>query len=279
MMQTDKFIDVDKIIKSKSKKLHKFLPSFIINYLKRIVHEDEINSFISRNKNFHGHDFTQCILNEFKVNVEVIGQEHIINSNRFLVASNHPLGGLDGIALLNNIGNYKTVKAVINDLLMNVENLKTLFVPVNKHGNNPKEYIKILNDTYDSDVNIIYFPAGLVSRKKGKTIKDLEWKKSFLQKSVKSHRDIIPTFVSGRNTNFFYNFANIRNMLGIKTNIEMLYLVDEMYRQKNAIIKIIYGKPIPYEVFDNKTDDATWAFKLREHIYKLEKNPSIDFIP
>ncbi len=278
-MHNDKFIDIDNVIKSKSRNLHKFLPSFVINYLKKIVHEDEINSLISKNKDFYGIEFTSRILKEYHIQIEIVGEEHIINNNKFIVASNHPLGGLDGIALLNHIGKYKPVKSITNDLLMNIDNLKTLFVPVNKHGKNPKEYVKCLNDTFDSDVNILYFPAGLVSRKKGKTIKDLEWKKSFLQKSVRYHRNIIPAFVNGRNSNFFYNLANIRTSLGIKTNIEMLYLVDEMYKHRGTTIKIIYGKPISYKVFHKQYDENTWAYKLREHSYCLEENPNKEFNP
>jgi len=277
-MTEKKFIDVENIIRSKSENLYRLLPGFIVRYLKKIVHEDELNSFLTRNKDFYGVPFTQRILEEYKVNVAIEGETHILNNDRFLVASNHPLGGLDGIALLNHIGQHKPVKAVINDLLMNVSNLSPLFIPVNKHGNNPKAYIKILNEAFDSEDNILYFPAGLVSRKKGKTIKDLEWKKSFLQKAVKSKRDIIPAYVSGRNRNFFYNLANLRKRLGIKANIEMLYLVDEMYRQKGATIKIIYGKAIPCTVFDNSKDDSEWAFLLREHCYKLALDKDVEFL-
>ena len=277
-MTEKNFIDVENVIRSKSENLYKLLPGFIIRYLKRIVHEDEINAAIARNKDVYGVEFAKHILEEFRVKIVIEGEEHILSSNRFLAVSNHPLGGLDGIALLHRIGQYKPIKAVINDLLMNVKNLSPLFIPVNKHGNNPKSYIKILNDAFDSEDNILYFPAGLVSRKEGKIIKDLEWKKSFLQKAVKSKRDIIPVYVSGRNTNFFYNLANLRKKLGIKANIEMLYLVDEMYRQKDAVIKIIYGKPIPYSVFDNSKDDSTWASLLREHCYRLALDKDAVFL-
>jgi len=276
-MQDYKFIDIDNIIRSKSKKLYALLPGFIISYLKRIVHENDINFFINRNKNYYGVDFIERILNEFQINTETQGEEYILQNNRFLIASNHPLGGLDGIALLYNIGRHKPIKVIINDLLMNVDNIKSLFLPVNKHGNNPKSYIKALNETFESDVNILYFPAGLCSRKKGKEIKDLEWKKSFIQKSVINKRDIIPTYVDGRNTDFFYNLANFRKKIGIKTNIEMLYLVDEMYKNRGTTIKIVYGKPISYKVFDNRMDDLSWAQEVREHCYKLGTDNNIIF--
>jgi len=276
-MNNDKFIDIDNIIKSKSKRLHALLPNFIINYLKKITHQEQLNGFINRNKNFWGIDFTERIIDEFQVNVETIGKEHINNNNRFLLAANHPLGGLDGIALINDIGKLKPVKAVINDLLMTLTNLQSVFVPINKHGNNPKAYITALNETFNSDDNIVYFPAGLVSRKKGKIIEDLEWKKTFIQRAVKSKRDIIPAYISGRNTNFFYNLANWRKKLGIKSNIEMLFLVDEMYKQKGLTIKIIYGKPIPFQLLDKSKTDHEWAQIIKHHCYLLNTNPDIDF--
>ena len=276
-MQDNKFIDIDNVIKSKSRSLYAALPRFIISYLKKIVHENGINLFINNNKNSFGVDFLECILKEFQVKAETQGEENIINNNRFIIASNHPLGGLDGIAIMYNVGKYKPLKTLINDLLMNIDNLKSLFVPVNKHGGNPKDYVKILNEAFESDDNILYFPAGLVSRKKGKAIKDLEWKKSFVQKSKKYHRDVIPTYVYGRNTNFFYNLSNIRKKLGIKTNIEMLYLVDEMYKQRDSVIKIIYGKPISYKVFDNRMNEMKWAQEVKEHCYKLSTDSKIIF--
>ena len=276
-MEETKFIDIDNVIKSKSKRLYALLPWFIISYIKKIVHENEINSFISKNKNYYGVAFIERFLEEYNLKIETQGEEHIINNKRLLIASNHPLGGLDGIALLYNIGKYKPVMAVINDILMYLENLNSLFVPINKHGNNPKSYIKALNETFESDADILYFPAGLCSRKKGKVIMDLEWKKSFIQKSVKCQRDIVPTFVGGRNTDFFYNMANFRKEIGIKANIEMLYLVDEMYKQRGSTIKIIYGKPISYKVFDYRMDELMWAQKVKAHCYALGKDSNIVF--
>lgn len=276
-MNEEKIIDIDQVIKSKSVRLYALMPKFIISYLKRITHQELINSILRRNGHLIGVDFTERFINEFGVEVNVVGEHHIIENDRFLVAANHPLGGLDGIAVLNHIGHIKPIKTVANDLLMNVPSLSPLFIPVNKHGKNPRDYVRIMNETFNSDINILYFPAGLVSRKNGKIIKDLEWKKSFLQKAVKSKRMIIPAFISGRNSSFFYNLANFRKFLGIKANIEMLYLVDEMYQHRKTAINIIYGKPIPYTHFDNSKTEEQWAAALREYCYILRDNPDAVF--
>lgn len=266
---TENFIDLENVIAGKNPKLLKVLPGFLISYLKRVIHQDEVNQQIWQNRDFFGVDFATKILEAFGAIIQVNGLENLPAKGRQLIASNHPLGGLDGIALMSEVGKIRRdFLFPVNDLLMNLPNLKELFIPVNKHGSNA-DNIRIFNETFASDVLLLYFPAGLVSRKiKGKIV-DLEWKKTFLTKSVKYKRDIIPVYVSGRNTDFFYNLANWRKRLGIKANIEMLYLVDEMYKQKNKIINITFGKSIPVETFDKRHTHAEWAQIVKEHVYAL----------
>jgi putative hemolysin len=159
---------------------------------------------------------------------------------------------------------------------MNLENLKELFIPINKHGSNAGN-VRQIDETYASNKAVLYFPAGLCSRKKHGQICDLEWKKSFITKTKAHKRDIIPTHIDGRNSAWFYNLARYRSKLGIKANIEMLYLVDEMFKQKNKNINIVFGKPIPYTVFDKRFTDLAWAQKLKAHVYQLGSNPYATF--
>jgi putative hemolysin len=274
---SDKFLDIEWIFRSKNPRLARSMPGFIFRLLKRIIHQDELNEFMFKNKDKWGLDYVQAILEGFQITTQVINPPVLDMGGRYLVASNHPLGGMDGIALLYETGKLKKeVIFPVNDLLMNLPNLYELFIPVNKHGSNA-ENIRIFNETFASDMLILYFPAGLVSRKQSGVIKDIDWKKTFLTKAKSSGRDIIPVFISGRNTDFFYNLANWRKRLGIKANIEMLFLVDEMYKFKNKIIPITFGKPIPVSVFDKSKTDQQWASLLREHVYKLEKNPEQEF--
>lgn len=274
----DDFIDIEKIIGNKNPRLLKFLPGFLIRYLKRTLHQDKLNAFIRDYGNYWGLDFADKIIEFFEINVVATGIENIPPTGRFIIAANHPLGGLDGIALITLAGKIrKDIVFPVNDLLMNVENLRELFIPINKHGSNA-ENIAIIDRTFASDVMILYFPAGLVSRKQKKgVIKDLDWKKTFITKARKSKRNIIPAHIDGQNTNFFYNLARFRKRLGMKQNIEMLYLVDELYKQKGKTIHIIFGKPIPFETFNRSQNDTSWAAKIKDHVYSLEKNPQIVF--
>lgn len=267
---SNNFIDLKKIISSKSASLARLLPGFVLNYLKRVIHQDELNDIIYRNRYKFGLEFIDTLLEEFQTKIIVRGLEKVPRQGRYILVSNHPLGGLDGIALMSVIGKVrKDIIFPVNDLLMNLPNLKELFAPINKHGSN-LENMKIMEEVFASDVFILYFPAGLVSRKQGKTIKDLDWKKSIISLARKHKRDIITTYIEARNTNFFYNLARLRTFLGIKQNIEMLYLVDEMFKQKDKDIIITIGNIIPFTFFDESHTYAEWANILREKVYQIK---------
>ena len=275
---SEKFLDLERIIGGKNPKILKFIPRFVMNYLKKVIHMDELNAAIIKNRDKIGADFATAILEDFGVNIQVVGLENIAADGRYIIASNHPLGGMDGLALISRIGNRrKDIIFPVNDLLMNLQQLKPIFVPINKHGKNT-ENIQMLEQAFRSNSMMLFFPAGLVSRKqKGGIIKDLEWKKTFITKAKQYQRDIIPVFIDGMNSNFFYNLAMIREKIGLKVNIEMLYLVDEMYKQKNKTIKIILGKPISYLIFDKEFTDQQWAEKLKNHVYSLENKSDTIF--
>lgn len=264
-----RLIDIEKVFAEKNARLLKFIPGFVIRYLKRIIHQDELNDAIERYKDIMGLDFIELILNEFGASIVVEGIENVPKNGRYIIAANHPLGGIDGMALMKVIGKIrKDIMFPVNDLLMHVPNLKPLFIPLNKHGRNA-ENIRIFDEAFASDAAILYFPAGLCSRKVNGEIVDLDWKKTFISKAKKFQRDIVPAYIKGRNSNFFYNLANWRVRLGIKANIEMLYLVDEMFKQRNKEIFIKFGKPISYHFFDDAKKDVEWAAYMKEHVYSL----------
>jgi 1-acyl-sn-glycerol-3-phosphate acyltransferase len=286
----ERLIDIESLFASKNPKLLRIIPKFILSYLKRITHQDEVNGYIYRNRDKTGLPFVEAILKEFGVNVEILdkrtasspgpaidGQRPamIPSQGRFIVASNHPLGGLDGMALMQALGRIRSdIVFPVNDLLMNVPGLRPLFIPINKHGRNT-ENAKLIDDTFASGKVILYFPAGLVSRKQringSFVIRDLEWKKTFIKKAKKYQRDIIPVFVEGRNSDWFYNLAMWRKRLRIGVNIEMLYLVDEMAKQLNKTITLMVGDPIPYSTFDKSKNDDQWAAWVQEKVYDLGK--------
>ena len=193
------------------------------------------------------------------------------SARRYIFVSNHPLGGLDGMVLIAYLGDkFKDIKFVVNDLLMHIKPLEPIFVPINKYGKMRQENAKRIFEAYDSDTQILNFPAGLCSRKIKGEITDLEWKKSFISKAIEHERDIVPIFFGGRNSNFFYRLANIRKSLGIKFNIETLYLPDEMFKQNSSAFEIYMGEPISYTHLKDGRSAAEWTEIIRERCYALK---------
>jgi len=267
-----KHIDIEEIIKKRSLKLAKWLPRFFIKYLKRIIHEDEMNQMLNNFGHLRNVEFIEEALRYLDISYTIEGLEKLNKDERYLFASNHPLGGLDGIILIHAISkNFDTAKVPANDLLMNVTQLQDCFIPVNKHGSQSRENARITEATYASNMQVFSFPAGLCSRKQKRKIEDLEWKKSFIVKAKNHNRPIVPVFFSGRNSNFFYNLARIRNFLRIKVNIEMLYLVDEMFKQRGQRPHVIIGDPIPHATFDSTKKPIQWAAWVKSKVYQLNK--------
>jgi 1-acyl-sn-glycerol-3-phosphate acyltransferase len=264
----EKFIDIEKVIASKNPRLLKWMPGFLLRYVKRILHEADVNAFMRAHGHHRGVDFATTVLSEFHTTVIVKGLEHLPEHGGFIVASNHPLGGFDGLALIAAVAEKrKDIRFLVNDLLLNFKNLEEIFIPVNKHGS--QYAFERIEQTYRSEHAILIFPAGLVSRKQDGKIRDLEWKKSFISKATQYQKPVVPAFIDGKNSSFFYNLALFRKKLGIKANLEMFYLGDEMYKQQNKTITIIFDKPVNPAVFDNSKSHREWAALMKEHVYSL----------
>lgn len=249
------------------------MPGFLLRYIKRVIHQDEINHFLAVHGEKHDYEFVTAVLDEFGALYSHEGLENIPPHGGCIIASNHPLGGLDGLALVNAVSKQRPdLKFIVNDLLMKIKNLNGLFLGVNKFARNNPETLAALDNHYASGGVMVIFPAGLVSRKndQGK-IRDLEWKRSFIQKSKQFQLPIVPTHISGRNSSFFYNLARWRQKLGLKANIEMFYLMDEMYHQRGKHIHIRFGKPIPPSAFGPEKTDSEWAVWMKEKVYSLSK--------
>ena len=270
-METEKFVDIDKVIASKSPRLQKMLPRFVVGYLKRAIHQDGLNQIIEKYGHTSGVEFIGNCLVEMDVKYAASGLENVNPEGHYIFASNHPLGGLDGMVLIHLLGNrFSEVKFPVNDFLMHIYPMRSVFLPVNKVGSQTEQNAVLLERAYASPAQMLYFPAGLCSRKQnGGVIEDLDWKKSFIVKSVRYKRDVVPVYFDGMNSNFFYNLARFRKLIGLKFNVEMLYLVDEMYRQKGRPIHVTFGKPIPYQTFDATKSPKAWAAWVKNIVYQM----------
>jgi 1-acyl-sn-glycerol-3-phosphate acyltransferase len=263
-------VDVRKIFNEKNPRMAKLLPGFIYRYVEKIAHQDFINGFLSRHRGKRGLDFIHAIFDEFNTKIIIKGEENIPRQGRYIFASNHPLGGFDGVILIDTVNRYLgEAKFLVNDILMNLYLMDDVFIPINHHGAQSKESVLLLDKVYRSDIQVLTFPSGMVSRKIKGVIKDLEWKKNFIAKAIQYQRDIVPVHFSGNNSNFFYNLANIRTFLHIKWNLEMFFLVDESMRHRNSEITVTFGQPVKWTSLDGSKTYLEWAEFIRGKTYAL----------
>lgn len=270
-MKEKKFIDIDNVIKTKNEKLHKWLPSFLVSYIKKIVHEEDINKILNENATLFNEDFCNEIVDRFNLTIVVDGIENIPEKGPIILAANHSLGGMDAMAVVSGLSKRrKDIQFIVNDILLNLGNLRGLFVGVNKHGASSKESFNKINELFASDKAVFIFPAGLVSRKKKGEIMDLEWKRTFVLKSKEHQSSVIPIYIDGSLSNFFYNLSNFREKIGVKTNLEMMYLANEQFKLNGSTIKITVGKPIHPKDFDPTKNNFEIAQWLKEQVYLLK---------
>ncbi len=264
-------VDVDKMVKEKAGRKAKYVPGFLVSYLKRIVHQDEINVFLRNVGDKTGVDFLAACMDFLDVHLDVEGMENLPEDRLCTFVSNHPLGGQDGVALGYLLGTHYNgrIKYLVNDLLMNLHGLAPLCIPINKTGSQSRDFPRMVEEGFCSDSHIIMFPAGICSRRQEGQIKDLPWKKTFVTKSVETHRDVVPIHFEGRNSDFFYNLADVCRFLGIRFNIAMLYLADEMFKNRHKTFRVVIGKSIPWQTFNKSKSPAEWADYVRELVYKL----------
>lgn len=267
-------IDIDEIVRGKAGAKARFVPRFVLSWLKRIIHQDEVNEFILGEGDKQGMPWLDDCMEYLGTTLNVKGLENLPDDSDgrlFTFVSNHPLGGPDGVALGHLLGHRYDgrIKYLVNDLLMNLHGLAPFFVPINKTGKQSRNFPQLVEAVFNSPNHIIMFPAGLCSRRINGQIHDLPWQKTFITKSVETQRDIVPIRFNGRNSDFFYRIANVGKRLGLKFNIAMLFLVDELYKNRGKTFDVTIGKPIPYSTFDKSRKPQEWAAYVEDIVYKL----------
>ena len=271
---TEKTIDINDILKSKMGGKARFVPSPFIGWLKRVVHQDQVNEYLWQSRNLTGVDWLEECVRYLDMTLEIEGRENLPGKDDgrlYTFVSNHPLGGADGVALGAVIGRHYDgrFRYLVNDLLMNLPGLAPLCIPINKTGSQSRSFPAMVEAGFGGDNHILMFPAGLCSRRINGQIHDLPWKKTFIVKSVETRRDIVPIHFGGKNSDFFYRVADICKKLGVKFNVAMLFLVDEMYKNTHKTFRISIGKPIPWQTFDRSKTPVEWAKYVQDVVYTL----------
>ena len=270
---TEKTIDIEKILKSKMGPKAKFVPGFLVSWLKRITHQDQVNAYLWESRDKVGVEWLEDCVRYLDTTLEIEGKENLPDPNDgrlYTFVSNHPLGGEDGVALGAIIGRHYDghFRYLVNDLLMNLPGLAPVCIPINKTGSQSRNFPAMVEAGFQSDNHMLMFPAGLCSRKKDGVISDIPWTKTFISKSVQYQRDVVPIHFGGQNSNFFYRLANFSDRF-LPFNLAMLFLVDEMYKNVHKTFRVAIGKPIPWQTFDKSRSPKEWAQYVRSEVYKL----------
>lgn len=272
---TEKTIDIEKILRGKlGDDKMKFVPSVLVNWLKRIVHQDEVNGFLWDSRELKGTPWLEACVKYLQMDLHVDGLENLPKKDDgkfYTFVSNHPLGGIDGVALGSIIGRHydDNFRYLVNDLLMNLPGLAPLCIPINKTGHQGRDFPAMVEAGFQSKQHMLMFPAGICSRKHNGVIRDIPWKKTFVAKSVQYQRDIVPIHFDGENSKFFYRLANFSDKYIKKVNIAMIFLVDEMYKNVNKSFHITIGEPIPWQTFDKSKSQGEWAQWVQDKVYSL----------
>jgi putative hemolysin len=270
MHEITKTIDIEKSIKTSNSRFLKSLPEFIIRLIIKITGQEDLNSAIYNNREKTGVPFINGILHDWNVNIEINGTEHLPASGRLIFVANHPVGGMEAMAFLSMIHRFfPDVVSPSNQLLYSIPNIRPLMLAINVFGKNTRETAKKLHELFESDTQVMIFPAGEVSRRVKGKIEDIVWQKSFITKAIQHKRDIIPVFISGKNSRLFYNVASIRKFFGIKMYVETLLLPREMLSQRNLPITFTIGKPISYQVLTEEKTHPEWAQWVKSVVYSL----------
>ena len=271
---TEKTIDIESILKGKMGAKAKFVPRPLINMLKRIAHQDEVNAFLWDNRDKTGVEWLKATVKYLDMTLVIEGKENLPASDDkklYTFVSNHPLGGEDGVALGAIIGEHYDgrFRYLVNDLLMNLPGLAPVCIPINKTGHQGRNFPAMVKAGFESNNHMLMFPAGLCSRRHNGIIRDIPWSKTFITKSVEYQRDIVPIHFSGQNSDFFYRLANFSDKC-LPFNLAMLFLVDEMYKNRHKTFRVTIGKPIPWQTFDKSKKPMEWAQFVKDQVYSLE---------
>ena len=255
-------------------KLMKKLPRFAINFIKRRIHQDEINDCIMKAEHYCGAGFFEEALKYIGITYKVRGQENLKLDKKYLFACNHPLGGPEALiigSLFNNL--YGEVFNVLtNQLLRHLKPLKEFFIPVNVVSSKQSRDLGVkVADMFNSDSQVLIFPAGLCARKIDGKVTELPWKKTFITQARKYERDVVPLHISGFNSRRFFFFCKLSKFLRLKFNLGMVFLVDELFNKAGQEFVITIGKPIPYTTFDKSKTDLQWAADVKDVVQKLSE--------
>ena len=244
------------------------VPRALLRPLECLLHIEELNDIISAGRGLAPQPFLQYVFRRFDVSCEVHYTVRI-DDDRYIFVANHPFGALDGMLLADMLlRRWRDVGVVVNDMLSHIAPLGELWIPVNKFGR--QHSARLYHDSLCSATKqILTFPAGLCSRWRDGRVEDLAWQTRFVKDAERYDRRVVPIFVAGELSQRFYNIYRLRRALRISANVELLLLVDELFRQRGSRVPIVVGQPI--DVLQMAGSAAARCEAIRQQVYDLKQ--------
>lgn len=270
--RTDYLLDLNEIL---GPKMSRKLPGFVKRFLGRKLHIKDINECIMKAEHYQGAGFFDEALDYIGITYRTRGTENIDLSKKYIFVCNHPLGGPEALIIGSIFKKIYGDGFIVpsNQILYNMKPLQEFFVPVSiTPGKQKKSIGEAFAQMFESGRQVLVFPAGACAKQiKGK-VREMPWKKMFVSQARKYERDVVPVHISGHNSQWYFFLSWLSRTLGLKFNIGMLYLVDELFNQAGKEFVITFGKPVPYTTFDKSKTDLQWADHIKNMVKLLSED-------
>ncbi len=250
---------------------------FIFSGMKKVFHQDQINTFMSDNAHKDTFSYIEAIVDYFDISISLKSNElrRIPTYGRLVIIANHPLGALDAMALLHLLKDVrKDIKIVANSFLSQFENLSEVIIPIDNINNKmDRETLKSIYKALDEEMVVVIFPSGEVSRIKPNGVKDTPWKSGFFKIATKKETPILPIYINAKNSKNFYLLSMFNRSLATAS------LPHEMFKAKGKTIEFTIGKSIPFHSYNSHNFSTKQSVKLlRKHLYRVSKNRKTIFV-
>ncbi|MBQ7443192.1 MAG: 1-acyl-sn-glycerol-3-phosphate acyltransferase [Bacteroidaceae bacterium] len=264
-------VDLEQLIRQKAPDKARYIPQCAFALLRRLFHQDYCNEFLRRDTK--GVEFCFGVLDYIGVNINVEGFDNVPwdTEKPLVFVCNHPLGAIDGLALLGTLARQTQdhVKCIVRSELLEFDAIRQYCIPINKSGRQARDLPQQVDKAFNGSDHVMLFPAGICSREINGVVRDIPWRKFFVNKCRQWQRDIVPVHFIGQNSPRFYAIDRWTKRLHIKANIAQLFLADEMVRTSGKTFTMRFGKPIPYTTFDNTRQPQQWAQWVQQQVESL----------
>lgn len=268
-------IDIASILAERAPDLVRRLPPGTSALLRLVLHERLLNALLPGYDGYEPGEFCEAVLDRLSVTVRIENRHYLEVARRPVVCANHPSGGIEGLALISAL--FQTRHACLfpgNDLLGLLSPLAPVIVPVDRARPN-RAHAAGFERAFAGDAPILVFPAGVTARVYAGVLREFPWAPTFVTRARRHNREVLPVWVSGRNSPHFYLIHKLRRVFGVSLNLEMTLLLDELLRRRGDRVTLRFGPPreVDHPAVDGdlRASDRRFAEQLRREVEEPQR--------